>query len=93
MPPVLDELVRAWIKEAVSDTVREVLHDFAARGVSLGAGKQRLLNVDQAAAHIGRSRAGVRHLIAMGKIPVVRIDRRVSIDVRDLEQFIEDSKS
>jgi len=34
----------------------------------------------------------MNHLIAAGKIPVVRADRRVMLDVRDLDHWIEHNK-
>lgn len=52
----------------------------------------RLLTVDQAAVYLGRSREATQHLIASGKIPSVRADRRVFLDRQDLDQWIEDHK-
>jgi excisionase family DNA binding protein len=53
----------------------------------------RLLTVEQAAQYISRSRAAVQHMVAAAKLPVVRSDRRVFIDVRDLDRWIEENKS
>jgi excisionase family DNA binding protein len=52
----------------------------------------RLLCVDQAAAYLGRSKEAVQHMVASGKIPVVRSDRRVFLDIRDLDAWIEQNK-
>jgi excisionase family DNA binding protein len=52
----------------------------------------RLLTVEQAAGYLGRSKEAVEHMVASGKIPTVRTDRRVFIDVRDMDRLIEDSK-
>ena len=52
MPSALDEMFRAWIREAVSGTVRQVLTEFAPKAPLL-AGKQRLLTVAQAAHSYG----------------------------------------
>lgn len=55
--------------------------------------QRRLLTIPQAAAYLGRTVWGVRELIWKGKIPAVKIDRRVQVDVRDLDALIERSKS
>ena len=54
--------------------------------------KSRLLSIEDAAEYIGRTKVGMNHLIAAGKIPVVRADRRVMLDVRDLDHWIEHNK-
>lgn len=54
---------------------------------------KRLLTVDEAAFYIGRTANAMRHLIAEGVIPIVRIGRkRIFIDIRDLDKIIEESK-
>lgn len=53
---------------------------------------QRLLTIDQAAVYIGRTKEAVQYLVATGKLPVVRSDRRVFLDLHDLEQWIENHK-
>ena len=52
----------------------------------------RLLTVEQAAVYLGRTKEAVQHLIASSKIPTVRSDRRVFLDVRDLDAWIEENK-
>ena len=52
----------------------------------------RLLSVDQAAVYIGRTKDAVQYLIAVGKLPAVRADRRVFLDVHDLDNWIEEHK-
>ena len=52
----------------------------------------RLLTLKQAAAVLGLSVASTRRLIWAKKIPSVRILRRIQIDIRDLDRFIERSK-
>lgn len=54
--------------------------------------RPRLITVDQAATYLGRTKDAVQHLISSGKLPTVRSDRRVFIDVRDLDTWIEDNK-
>jgi excisionase family DNA binding protein len=52
----------------------------------------RLLTLEQAGTYIGRSREAVQSLVATGKLPTVRSDRRVFLDVKDLDRWIEEHK-
>jgi excisionase family DNA binding protein len=54
--------------------------------------RPRLLTVDQAATFLGRTREAVQHMVSAGKIAVVKSDRRVFLDVRDLEAWIDANK-
>lgn len=54
--------------------------------------KPRLLTVEQAAVYIGRSKASVQHMVSSGQLPTVRPDRRVFIDIADLDRWIEENK-
>jgi len=51
-----------------------------------------LLTVKQAAVYLGRSEQSVQHLIFQKDVPVVRIGRRVHLDRRDLDVWIEKNK-
>ncbi|HTU44902.1 MAG TPA: helix-turn-helix domain-containing protein [Bryobacteraceae bacterium] len=51
-----------------------------------------LLTVKQAALYIGRSEQAVQHLIFEKELPVVRKGRRVHLDRRDLDAWIEKNK-
>ena len=53
---------------------------------------KRLLNVPEAAEYIGRTEEAFRQMIHRGKIPTVRIDRRVQIDKADLDRWIDQHK-
>ena len=52
-----------------------------------------LLNVKGAAIYLGRSEQSVQHLIFHRELPVVRVGRRVHLDRRDLDAWIEKNKS
>ena len=52
----------------------------------------RLLTVEQAATYPGRTKEAIQHMVANGKLPTVRSDRRVFVDVLDLDAWIEDNK-
>jgi excisionase family DNA binding protein len=74
--PALEVLVRAVVKEV------------------MGAGmvQPALFSVKQAAVYLGRSEQSVQHLIFQKELPVVRIRRRVHLDRKDLDAFIERNK-
>jgi excisionase family DNA binding protein len=48
--------------------------------------------VKQAAVYLGRTEQAVQHLIFQKDLPVVRVGRRVHLDRRDLDGFIEKHK-
>ena len=52
----------------------------------------RLLSIGKAGEYLSRSAHSVRHLIKAGKLPVVKIDNRIFLDIRDLDRAIEKSK-
>jgi excisionase family DNA binding protein len=54
--------------------------------------RPRLLTVEQAGIYIGRSKEAVQHMISSGKLPTVRSDRRVFVDVEDLDGWIREHK-
>ena len=53
---------------------------------------KRLYTLDEAANYLGRSTWSVRHLIWTGLLPQVRADRRVQVDVQDMDALIEKYK-
>jgi excisionase family DNA binding protein len=56
------------------------------------APQRRLLTAKEAGVYLGRSEAAVRQMIFKKQIPVVRDGRNVRIDVRDLDDRIDDLK-
>jgi Helix-turn-helix domain len=69
--------------------IRDIAHELNAL---LGNVRLRLLTVQQAGTYIGRSPKAVRCMIARGILPKVSGDARVMVDIKDLDQWIEDSK-
>jgi len=53
----------------------------------------RLVGVREAAAILNISVAAVRRLVVDGRLPVVRLNRRLLIDVRDLDHLIDRAKA
>ena len=54
--------------------------------------KKRLLSVKDASEYLSISRSKLYQWLKKRKIPSVRIDGRRLLDVRDLDQFVEDLK-
>jgi excisionase family DNA binding protein len=77
--------------EAVAERVTEkILDRFPANSIKVD--DPLLLTVEQAARKLGRTVPAVEHLIREGRLPVVRFDRRVFIDTRDILSLIERHK-
>jgi excisionase family DNA binding protein len=79
------------IVETLAERIAAKVRDRLGRDESTHI-EPRLLSVEQAAQYISRSRAAVEHMVAAAKLPVVRSDRRVFIDVRDLDRWIDENK-
>ena len=80
----IDALISAIATEVVARVRSEM---------SVPAGVQPiLLNVKEAAIYLGRSEQAVQHLIFQKELPVVRLRRRVHLDRRDLDTWIEKNK-
>jgi hypothetical protein len=78
--------------DAVADRVaNKVLAEI--RLMAPAAEETLLLTVQQVARKLGRTVAAVEHLIRENKLPVVRIDRRVFVDYRDILSLIERHKT
>lgn len=58
----------------------------------VGVLKKRLYSVAEAAEYLGRSVWSVRELIWAGKLPCVKVGRRIHLDIIDLDQWIEQNK-
>jgi excisionase family DNA binding protein len=56
-----------------------------------GAGR-RLVSLQEAAVVLGVSVATLRRMIWAGKLPIVRLTRRLQVDVRDLDRLVERGK-
>lgn len=54
--------------------------------------QKRLYSLQEAAFYLGRTVNSVREIIWAGKIPVVKVDRRLFLDIKDLERLVEMSK-
>jgi excisionase family DNA binding protein len=80
--------------DALADKIaaRLMQHRLAEPDGSRSGGPQRLLTIADAARYLGRTKAGINHLIHEGTLPTVRLDRRVFLDRKDLDALIEKTK-
>ncbi|NKE71265.1 helix-turn-helix domain-containing protein [Candidatus Manganitrophus noduliformans] len=53
---------------------------------------KRLYTIPEAAVYLGRSIWSVRELIWRGDLPYIKVGRRVHLDVKDLDAFVDQHK-
>jgi len=58
----------------------------------VGMLKKRLYSIPEAAEYLGRSVWSIRELIWAGKLPSVKVGRRIHLDIIDLDNWIERNK-
>lgn len=54
---------------------------------------KRLYNIAEAAEYLARSPWSIRRLIWAGELPSVRAGRRVQVDLKDMDEFIDRHKA
>lgn len=82
--PILEALAKAVAAEVATLLKEQAVHAPEVKPI--------LLTVKQAAVYLGRSEQSVQHLIFQREVPVVRVGRRVHLDRRDLDSWIEKYK-
>jgi excisionase family DNA binding protein len=92
-PPVPPASSFDALLDVLADRLAEKLYAKLAQDGAGAPVRPRLLTVEQAAAYLGRTKEAVQHMVGSGKLPVVRADRRLSFDVRDLDGWIERNKT
>jgi excisionase family DNA binding protein len=85
--PLLDSLV-----QAIADRVMAKIRPELSEGIPSSRVQPALFSVKEAAVYLGRSEQAVQHLIFQRDLPVVRVGRRVHLDRRDLDAWIEKNK-
>ena len=55
--------------------------------------EKRLYNIEEASVYLGRSVWALREMLWAGKIPFVKDGRRILLDIRDMEIWIEKNKT
>jgi len=79
--------------EEILDSLAERVASRVARRLPAAPPRKRLLTVAEAAEYLGRTKASVHHLIASEAFRVVRADRRVHLDILDLDAWIGQNKN
>jgi excisionase family DNA binding protein len=82
----LDGFAKAIAEEVAGMLRQEIGHALAS------SIQPALFTVKQAAIYLGRSEQSVQHLIFQKDLPAVRVGRRVHLDRRDLDAWIEKNK-
>jgi excisionase family DNA binding protein len=54
--------------------------------------QKRLYSIPEAGQYLGRTVWAIREMVWRGKLPAVRDGRRVLLDVKDLDQWVEVNK-
>lgn len=54
--------------------------------------KKRLLTIPEASFYLGRSVPSLRELIWAGSLPIVKVGKRIHLDIYDLDKWIEQHK-
>jgi excisionase family DNA binding protein len=86
-PSAVADAIRTVIIEAVETAVKNVL------AANSSTEARRLLSVEEAAIFLGLGLREVRNMITAGDLPAVRRGRRVLIDSRDLNRWIDNNKT
>jgi excisionase family DNA binding protein len=55
--------------------------------------QKRLYSVDEASVYLGRTVWSVREMLWAGKMPFIKDGRRVLLDIRDMDEWVENSKT
>jgi excisionase family DNA binding protein len=55
--------------------------------------QKRLYSIKDASVYLGRSVWAVREMLWAGKIPFVRDGKRILLDIRDMDEWIERNKT
>lgn len=75
--------------DAMIDAIAEAV---ASRLEKMSTTRQRLLPLERAAEYLGMSENQVLNLISEGRLKPSRLDRRVRIDVRELDRLVDETK-
>ncbi len=54
---------------------------------------KRLYSIKDAAIYLGRTVGALREMLWAGKLPYVKDGKRILLDIRDMDQWIEASKT
>jgi excisionase family DNA binding protein len=86
-----EPLVDSFVQAIAEKVIAKIRADLSRGGLSASI-QPALFTVKEAAVYLGRSEQAVQHLIFQKELPVVRVGRRVHLDRRDLDAWIEKNK-
>ncbi len=55
--------------------------------------EKRLYSLKEAAVYLGRTECAVREMLYAGKLPFVRDGKRILLDIKDMDEWIEKQKT
>ena len=80
--------------DALADAIAtRVIERIQATAATATTPAPRLYDITQAAAYLGRTKAGMRRLVAIKRLLPVRIDDRIYFDRKDLDAVIDAAKN
>lgn len=88
----MQELLLDSLVQAIAEKVMAKIRPELSGGAPSSRVQPALFSVKEAAVYLGRSEQAVQHLIFQRDLPVVRVGRRVHLDRRDLDAWIEKNK-
>jgi excisionase family DNA binding protein len=84
------DMVQSLATKLVEEITAQVLAKTQAPTRGL---ESRLMTVKEAAHYLARSEQAIRHLVFQRDLPVVRSGRNVRLDRKDLDRWIENSRT
>jgi excisionase family DNA binding protein len=89
---IMQELLLDSLVQAIAEKVMAKIRPELSGGAPSSRVQPALFSVKEAAVYLGRSEQAVQHLIFQRDLPVVRVGRRVHLDRRGLDAWIEKNK-
>ncbi|MGA2109444.1 MAG: helix-turn-helix domain-containing protein [Syntrophorhabdales bacterium] len=71
----------------------EKLQEYKAKRKNPKGPAKRLYTVPEAACYLGRTVDGLREMLYAGKLPYIKDGRRVLLDVKDMDEYVERNKT
>ena len=84
----LEEVLRSIVRDEVRQVIREELADLEKRNVDLRRRDESLLNVKEAARHLGTGPSTLYKKAASVEIASVKIGSRIMFRVADLDAYV-----
>ena len=76
------------LMDSFAETVAAKLYERMQKEGREKSPQHRLVSIPEAAKYIGRTAPAVRSLVSTGQLPSVQSDRRIFLDLKDLDAWI-----